>query len=58
MRAELVREASTLVADGRTRPTIALRMIDASGKPARPGTLGAYRVDAALSLVVGSRIAR
>jgi uncharacterized repeat protein (TIGR01451 family) len=45
MRAELVREASTLVADGRTRPTIALRMIDAAGKPARPGTLGAYRVD-------------
>jgi hypothetical protein len=44
-RAELVREASTLVADGRTRPTIALRMVDAAGKPARPGTLGAYRVD-------------
>ena len=46
VRAELVREASTLIADGRTRPTIALRMIDASGKPARPGTLGAFRVEA------------
>ncbi|MGH8177559.1 MAG: OmpA family protein [Steroidobacter sp.] len=46
VRAELVREASTLLADGRTRPTIALRMTDASGEPARPGTLGAFRVEA------------
>jgi hypothetical protein len=46
VRAELVREASTLLADGRTRPVIALRMTDAYGKPARPGTLGAYRVEA------------
>lgn len=44
VRAELVREASTLVADGRTRPVIAVRMIDSSGKPARPGTQGAFRV--------------
>jgi len=46
VRAELVRAASTLNADGRTHPVIALRMIDAYGKSARPGTLGAYRVEA------------
>jgi hypothetical protein len=46
VRAELVREASTLTADGRTHPVIALRMVDAYGKAARPGTLGAYRVEA------------
>lgn len=46
VRAELVREASTLIADGRTHPVIALRMIDAHGESARPGTLGAYRVEA------------
>lgn len=46
VRAEVVREASTLIADGRTHPVIALRMIDAYGKPARPGTVGAYRVQA------------
>jgi uncharacterized repeat protein (TIGR01451 family) len=46
VRAELVREASTLTADGRTRPVVALRMIDASGKPARPGTLAAFSIDA------------
>ena len=46
VRAEIVREASTLIADGRTHPIVALRMIDASGKPARPGTLGAFRVEA------------
>ncbi|HEU4654057.1 MAG TPA: OmpA family protein, partial [Steroidobacteraceae bacterium] len=46
VRGELVREASTLIADGRTHPVIALRMIDASGKPARPGTTGAFKVQA------------
>ena len=46
MRAEIVREASTLVADGRTHPVIAVRMIDAAGKPARPGTQGAFSVEA------------
>jgi uncharacterized repeat protein (TIGR01451 family) len=44
-RAEFVPERSTLLADGRSRPTIALRLFDANGKPARPGTTGAYRVD-------------
>jgi uncharacterized repeat protein (TIGR01451 family) len=46
VRAEIVREASTLVADGRTHPVIAMRMIDSSGKPARPGTQGAFLVQA------------
>jgi uncharacterized repeat protein (TIGR01451 family) len=45
VRAELVEEKSLLMADGRTQPVIALRVFDASGEPARPGTLGAYRVD-------------
>lgn len=44
VRAELDRTASTLVADGSTRPVIALRMIDAFGQPARPGTLGGWSV--------------
>jgi uncharacterized repeat protein (TIGR01451 family) len=44
VRGELVREASTLIADGRTRPVIAVRLIDSSGKPARPGTQGAFSV--------------
>jgi uncharacterized repeat protein (TIGR01451 family) len=45
VRAELDRGASLLVADGQRRPVIALRLFDAHGKPARPGTLGAFRVD-------------
>jgi uncharacterized repeat protein (TIGR01451 family) len=46
IRAELVREGSTLVADGRTHPVVAVRMIDSSGKPARPGTQGSFSVQA------------
>jgi uncharacterized repeat protein (TIGR01451 family) len=46
VRAELVKEQSSLTADGSTRPVIALRMFDAAGKPARPGTMGAYSVEA------------
>ncbi len=46
VRAEIVREASTLVADGRTHPVIAVRMIDSAGKPARPGTQGSFGVQA------------
>ncbi len=44
VRAELDRAASTLVADGTTHPVIALRMLDAYGRPARPGTLGGWSV--------------
>jgi uncharacterized repeat protein (TIGR01451 family) len=46
VRAEFVAEQSTLIADGKTKPVIALRMFDAAGKPARPGTVGAFSVDA------------
>ena len=45
VRAELVAEQSLLTADGRTEPVLALRVFDASGQAARPGTLGAYKVD-------------
>ncbi len=46
VRAELDRAASELLADGRRRPVIALRLYDTYGKPARPGTLGGFRVEA------------
>lgn len=45
VRAELVRESSRLVADGRTRPVIALRMTDAYGSAARPGSQGAWQIE-------------
>jgi len=45
VRAEFDKAASKLVADGRTRPVIALRMFDKYGKPARAGTLAAFSVD-------------
>ncbi|MGB5346296.1 MAG: OmpA family protein [Woeseia sp.] len=46
IRAEFVAEKSTLVADGKTRPTIAVRMFDRAGKPSRTGTIGSYRIEA------------
>ena len=45
VRAEVDKAASKLVADGRTRPTIALRMFDKYGKPARAGTITRFSVD-------------
>ncbi len=45
VRAEVDKAASRLVADGRTRPVIALRMFDPSGKAARAGTAVEYSVD-------------
>lgn len=45
VRGELLAEQSELVADGRTRPVVRLKLTDAQGKLARPGTLGAFRVD-------------
>ena len=41
-----VAEASTLLADGRTTPVIAVRIFDSSGKPARHGTEGELKVSA------------
>jgi uncharacterized repeat protein (TIGR01451 family) len=45
VRAELEPQASRLIADGRTRPVIALRMFDKYGKPARAGTIANFSVD-------------
>ncbi len=45
VRVEFDKAASKLVADGRTRPVIALRMFDQYGKPARAGTAVEYSVD-------------
>lgn len=46
VRAELVKEQSLLTADGSSRPIVALRMFDAAGEPARPGTMGSFNVEA------------
>ncbi|MEM7252180.1 MAG: hypothetical protein AAF493_12215 [Pseudomonadota bacterium] len=39
VRAELVTERSTLVADGLTRPTVVIRLLDEHGMPVRPGVI-------------------
>jgi uncharacterized repeat protein (TIGR01451 family) len=44
-RAELDASRSELAADGRTHPLIRVRLTDTYGKPARPGTIGTFRVD-------------
>src|SRR5690606_25111303 len=44
VRAELVPEASVLVADGIHPPVVAVRMLDGSGKPVRAGVVGSFRV--------------
>lgn len=46
LRAELVREKSILVADGVTRPVIALRMTDRDGRPVHHGVVGDFEVSA------------
>jgi len=46
MRAELVREKSALIADGVTRPVIAVRLTDRDGKPVRHGLTGDFGVPA------------
>lgn len=43
-RAVLVKEQSRLTADGATRPMIAVRILDAAGKPVRKGMTGGVRV--------------
>lgn len=43
-RAELVREQSVLVADGITRPVIAVRLTDRDGKPVKHGLTGDFSV--------------
>lgn len=46
MRAVLLREKSILVADGVTRPVIAVRLTDRDGKPIRSGLTGDFAVPA------------
>lgn len=43
---ELVREKSLLVADGKTRPVLALRVLDPAGRPLRDGMSGAFTINA------------
>jgi len=45
VRAELVEEGSVLVADGRTRPVIAVRFVDRFGEPARHSSVGTFAVN-------------
>jgi uncharacterized repeat protein (TIGR01451 family) len=45
IRAEFLREESTLVADGKTRPVIAVRLFDRAGERSRTGTVGTFRID-------------
>ncbi len=46
MRATLIRERSVLIADGVTRPVIAVRLTDRDGKPVRAGLTGDFNVPA------------
>jgi uncharacterized repeat protein (TIGR01451 family) len=46
VRGEIVPEMSVLVADGKTRPVIAVRLYDRNGKESRQGAVGAFRVNA------------
>lgn len=46
MRATLIREKSVLVADGVTRPVLAVRLTDRDGKPIRSGLTGDFSVPA------------
>jgi uncharacterized repeat protein (TIGR01451 family) len=46
MRAELLRDRSVLVADGVTRPVLAVRLTDRDGRPVRHGLTGDFEVPA------------
>jgi uncharacterized repeat protein (TIGR01451 family) len=46
VRGEIMSESSILVADGRTRPVLAVRLFDRFGEPARQTSVGAFYVDA------------
>ena len=45
-RIELVRDKSRLIADGRTRPVLALRLSDRKGRPVRMGLTGEFQLSA------------
>jgi uncharacterized repeat protein (TIGR01451 family) len=46
MQAELLRDRSRLVADGVTRPVLAIRLTDRDGRPVRHGMVGDFEVPA------------
>lgn len=46
VRGEFVGESSVLLADGKSRPLVAVRLYDRFGKPARHSSVGAFSVDA------------
>lgn len=46
VRAELIKERSRLVADGRTRPVVAVRLTDRKGRPVRSGLAGEFTLNA------------
>ncbi len=46
IRGEFVASESTLVADGKTRPVVAVRLFDRAGRPARRGMVGGFSVAA------------
>ncbi len=45
VRGEIVPDMSMLVADGRTRPVVAVRLYDKAGNLSRQGAVGTFRVD-------------
>lgn len=45
-RAEILPELSNLVADGKTRPVVAVRLTDRRGRPVRSGLTGAAKINA------------
>ncbi len=45
-RMELVESQSVLTADGRTRPVIAIRVLDRNGRPLREGVSGDFQINA------------
>ncbi|NOT15180.1 MAG: DUF11 domain-containing protein [Methylotenera sp.] len=45
VKVELVPERSTLIADGKTAPIIAVRFLDKEGKPVRKGVNGEYQLN-------------
>ena len=44
IRAEVLTDRSNLVADGKTKPALAIRLFDRAGEPARPGMTGNFAV--------------
>ena len=46
VRGEFLAESSVLLADGKSRPMLAVRLFDRFGKPARHSSVGAFSVDA------------